>query len=182
MKTTLAFAVAVLAAMLHADEISLADASRAALNWIAMGFAPNAKGVPSIAGASTITTSEGGAYHRLAFSGGGFAVTAADDDDGPVIVYAPSGEFDFSPGSPLADVLDKRFSEVAAARNSSGSSAMAFSVSSVASSVSDSMAKERWARLLGRSSGMGTMGTGVSESSLADVRVEPLVKSKWDQS
>lgn len=98
-------------------------------------------------------------------STGGFVVMSADDRLNPVLVIAPSGRFDSTPGTPLYDLLCKDVQSRVAAADAGGSGR-----------------SEGWAALLNESdpSLMKIAYSGIS--SINDVRVEPFVQSKWSQS
>ena len=99
-------------------------------------------------------------------SAGGFVVVSADDRLDPVLVIAPTGSFDATPGSPLYDIL---CGDVAARLESAESAGAARSAA--------------WSALLASGAdGRATRKVYAGLASVPDVRVEPLVKSKWDQS
>ena len=90
---------------------------------------------------------------------------SADDRLAPVLVIAPTGKFDPTPGTPLYDILcgDVRNSVTAAEQQGVTRSA-------------------GWRSLL---EGDDTLVTSISYaglSSIDDVRVEPIVQSRWNQS
>ena len=98
-------------------------------------------------------------------STGGFVVLSADDRLDPVLVIAPTGSFDSTPGTPLYDML----------------------CGDVRKRVVDADAKgarqsEGWRALLDETDPLATAIAYAGVSSIDDVRVEPLVQSKWDQS
>lgn len=98
-------------------------------------------------------------------STGGFVVLSADDRLDPVLVIAPTGSFDSTPGTPLYDML----------------------CGDVRKRVADADAKgarqsEGWRALLDETDPLATAIAYAGVSSIDDVRVEPLVQSKWDQS
>ena len=98
-------------------------------------------------------------------STGGFVVMSADDRLDPVLVIAPTGKFDPTPGTPLYDILcgDVRLRTVAAEKDGITRS-------------------EGWRLLLegDDSRAMSVAYAGIS--SVSDVRVAPIVQSKWNQS
>ncbi len=100
-------------------------------------------------------------------STGGFVVISADDRLEPVLAIAPTGSFDAIPGSPLYDLLcgDVRQRIAMADNNEAGRS-------------------YGWNMLLADSAqGGNTMSAAyLGIASIDDVRVGPLVESKWNQS
>ena len=96
---------------------------------------------------------------------GGFVVMSADDRLDPVLVIAPTGKFDTKPGTPLYDMLCRDVGsrlDVAQAEGAAQS--------------------EGWRALLDESDPVATSVAYASASSVDDVRVAPLVQSKWSQS
>ena len=96
---------------------------------------------------------------------GGFVVMSADDRLDPVLVIAPTGKFDPTPGSPLYDILcgDVRKRVADAEANGARQSAA-------------------WRSLLDETDPVAQSVAYGGLSSIDDVRVDSLVKSKWNQS
>ena len=98
-------------------------------------------------------------------STGGFVVLSADDRLDPVLVIAPTGSFDSTPGTPLYDMLCGDVRKRVADADASGA-----------------RQSEGWRALLDETDPLATAIAYAGVSSIDDVRVEPLVQSKWDQS
>ena len=98
-------------------------------------------------------------------SAGGFVVMSADDRLDPVLVIAPTGSFDPTPGTPLYDMLCGDVRKRIAAADASGA-----------------RQTEGWRSLLDESDPLATSIAYEGLSSIDDVRVDPLVQSKWNQS
>ncbi len=93
---------------------------------------------------------------------GGFVVMSADDRLDPVLVIAPTGRFDATPGTPLYDILSGDVQRRIAVADAGG------------------LARSKgWSALLEGSRSVDELGAGVA--SIDDVRVDPLVQSKWNQ-
>lgn len=98
-------------------------------------------------------------------STGGFVVMSADDRLDPVLVIAPTGSFDPTPGTPLYDMLCGDVRKRVADADANGA-----------------RQSEGWRSLLDETDPLATAIAYAGVSSIDDVRVEPLVQSKWDQS
>lgn len=98
-------------------------------------------------------------------STGGFVVMSADDRLDPVLVIAPTGKFDATPGTPLYDILCGDVTKRIAIADREGISR-----------------SEGWRRLLEFDDSRAQSIAYAGLSSISDVRVEPLVKSQWNQS
>ena len=97
---------------------------------------------------------------------GGFVVMSADDRLEPVLVIAPTGKFDFTPGTPMYDILCK---DVALRMEYADEEGLPCS--------------EKWQALLSPAeSGCATPAGGVDISDLEDLRRDQIVQSQWSQS
>jgi|GEM_PF-1205303 len=108
-------------------------------------------------------------YHVVYLKPNGFVIVAADDQIEPIIGFAPSGQFDPSPKSPLGALvrrdLPKRHAHV---------KAMA------AAGVKDaplSAAKTKWDRITANAK----LPTGLDTNLISDVRVPAMLQSLWSQ-
>ena len=98
-------------------------------------------------------------------SAGGFVVMSADDRLDPVLVIAPTGKFDPTPGTPLYDILCGDVSKRVADAEANGA-----------------RQSSAWRSLLDETDPVAQSVAYAGLSSIDDVRVDPLVKSKWNQS
>ena len=116
----------------------------------------------------------------------------ADDLVDPVIAFSPSGSIDAADeASPLLSILraDLASRMRAAARQESPSipsKSGRLLLGAAAASSARTESQKRWDRLLGRSSGPALLKAATTSSQttrkiVPDVRVEPLVKSRWSQ-
>ena len=98
-------------------------------------------------------------------SAGGFVVLSADDRLAPVLVIAPTGRFDATPGTPLYDILcgdvQRRLARAEAGR---------------------APRSDAWRSLLEEDDTRAMSCAYAGVASISDVRVEPLVQSRWSQS
>lgn len=158
-----------------AAEITPEQAVTAVQNWLSRGSAKAmTAGFRSAATKGVRTFREGGpsaAYHVVGLGEGGYVITSGDTELPPIMAFTDEGDFDESEGNPLRAILARD------TRNRMGSFASAGGGSGLKSASGHSANRAEWDRLL--SAGGGAKN---SFSSLSDVRVAPLVESKWDQS
>ena len=142
-----------------ASSVQVSLASGAAIS-LAQAVSPAEVTVEAVAA----TNSEDTAFYVIGRgAAGGFVVMSADDRLDPVLVIAPTGSFDDTPGTPLYDMLSGDVAKRLEAAESAGAAR-----------------SDGWAELLSGGSASQIAYSGVS--SINDVRVEPLVQSKWSQS
>ena len=185
----LALTMMVVAPILWAVEVTPEQARTAARNWI--GKSPTrmtAKFASS--GVYDVQTSKNATgralYHVVRLSDGGYVVTSGDTELPPVIAFSDSGTLDLDDtGNPLIALLERdmghRIGLVDGTAASPGLKARAGRV--------PSEFETEWADLTGGQGGAFKCGADgkpvaskTSLSSLSDVRVSPLVQSKWGQS
>ena len=116
-------------------------------------------------------------YYVVYLQPSGFVIVSADDSVEPIIGFAADGTYEPNLDNPLVALvtadLDRR---MAAARNSSSISLLA-AIPDAAVTETQSKWRDFISLAEAPENGYGLMGL----SSLSDVRVEPLVKSKWNQ-
>ncbi|MHC4866126.1 MAG: C10 family peptidase [Planctomycetota bacterium] len=112
-----------------------------------------------------------GLYYIVYLEASGFVIVPADDLVGPIIGFVERGTYDPSPKNPLGALvtndLNGRIAAIRDIQRLEGTDAMKTALASQA----------RWQELQTLADAVGTMGLG----SISDVRVEPLVQSKWAQ-
>ena len=110
-------------------------------------------------------------YYIVYLQPSGFVIVPADDLVEPIIGFVEQGSYDPSLANPLGALVTNDLNgRVAAVRD----------VQRLQATGTKEKALERrakWRQLETLADGLGIMGLG----SVSDVRVEPLVKSKWDQ-
>ena len=158
---------------LDAAPVSAGSARRAADRWLRLRPAAHMKarfGARKPAGVKTFRADGEDAFHIVSIEGGGFIVVSADDRVEPVVAFTDSGTLDEDPKNPLwallsADVPQRvRAHRRGTARHRRGR-----------------RPGEEWKELLSAAATAVTPQAN-GQSSVADVRVEPLVQSKWNQS
>jgi len=179
------FALALLAtSVATAAPVDAARAKRAAGRWLVARPAAHltAKLSKDITAVTTATNSVGGnAYHVASLSGGGYVVMSADDESKPVMAFSESGEL--TPDHPFAAFLSawaERKAETGTAKKSYAAAGPGQSVTSAFADEWESLAPENVGE---KSAEDGEVEESLSYglSSIPDVRVPPLVKTKWNQ-
>ena len=183
LKALVSLAAPLVCCVALAAPITPDGAFRAAENW--RGGARHHLGKPAGAPTGRMRTfSEDGTnlFHLVELEGGGFVAVAADDSRPPVMAFSPSGELpEEDDGGPLWAMLaaDGAAAVDAAAGkdNGGGKSHRRKHHSRRRLSM-----REHQASPAARADGKVQRSTASSSlSSISDVRVAPLVESKWDQ-
>ena len=194
MTMKIARVIGILAAIVAAStavavEVTPEQAQTAARNWVRRSPVQMTAEFASadVRAAQTSTADDGTAlYHVVEMDGGGFVVTSGDTELPPVIAFSASGMLDLSDRrNPLVTLLEQDLAN----RKSqlSKPKAMRLSASqpsSAGTSDPGTTFEDEWAELLeepkAKTSG-GITRLGASYSSISDVRVAPMVQSKWTQ-
>jgi len=117
-------------------------------------------------------------YFVVSLDAGGFAIVAGDDLLEPIIAFAPQGTFDPNPQNPLYALLNRdlpeRLAEVRQKEEQARAQRRKFTPRGL-----HRRARGKWARL----QAMNTTPSALDASlpNVSDLRVEPLVQSKWSQ-
>ena len=186
---TVAFAAS--AATVSVDKAKLAAGSWALSN-ASLGV-PHGK---TVSGATPYDVDGSVGFYAVALEGGGTVFLAADDEIGPILAFTAESSPDVSVGSPLRALLEKdvRVRRVAAVAVEKEMAARPGAAAVSATPNSAAKAKAMWSMLtasqaadprLDKASPMdAAVGSAapVETDAISDMRVEPLVKSKWDQS
>jgi len=110
-------------------------------------------------------------YYIVNLAGGGFVIVPADDLIEPIIGFVDAGTYDPSPDNPLGALVSSDLrGRIAAVRGAQGGQAGVAAERTLE-------AQAKWERLQSLADGVVVMGLG----SVPDLRIAPLVKSKWDQ-
>lgn len=187
---TVAFAAG--AATVSVDKAKLAAGSWALSN-ASLGV-PHGK---AVSGAAPYNVDGSVGFYAVSLEGGGTVFLAADDEIGPILAFTAESSPDVSVGSPLRALLEKdvRVRRVAAVAVEKEMAARPGAAAAVAPAKFKSAvkAKAMWSMLtaslaadprLDKASPMdAAVGSAapVETDAISDMRVEPLVKSKWDQ-
>lgn len=166
--------------------VSLDEATVAVRNWLARGYALGLRSCVSVADARTAEDAATGArLHVVSLDGGGYVVTAADDLAGPVLAFSPTGEtFEQNEANPLWNLLRRDISaRIEYAGGASRSRLLASAGSSTQASTAEPTASQRrWTELLANSGNASSRLLKASgASSIADIRVDSFVASRWGQ-
>lgn len=171
----------------QADTVSVEEAVTAAENWVAGG---EALGLPlsgTAVGAQTYRNAPSdNTVHVVSFAGGGYVVTSSDTRLEPILAFSETGIFNAAPGSPFADLLaaDVRSRQTAAETGSAAFAGIRLLSAAIDTALpDDSLAnEEKWSRLLnGKRAAIMAFAPANGKTSVSNVKVSPLVKSKWDQ-
>ena len=156
-----------------AAEITAQQAETAVTHWLARGGAPLGASVGQKVQESVVYADDTGAplFHVVRVAEGGFVVTSADDTVEPIIAFSGNGGALADESAPLLDVLRHDLLLRKSVQASKLSSRKVLSLESASSATA------AWAALL--DDGVALKSTGLS--AISDVRVAPLVQSKWNQ-
>ena len=172
------------------DEVSADDAARAVGAWAKAGATLGARLGTSVGATAAHVTTDGVRYYSVKLREGGTVFTSADTEMEPIVAFT-AGSDDFSTidkKSPLWALLERDFAVRQAMKAAGAQSGPSFATASAGASRK-SKAARKWAALLaskgdakGPSFGTGAAGTPPnSVSSLSDVRVDKLLRTKWGQ-
>ena len=120
------------------------------------------------------------AYHIVYLHPYGFVIVSADDMIEPIIGFADDGVFDPAPDRPLGALVTNDLSGRIAVVNST------FSLMAISPQTAVTETQRKWEYLIGLgatpSDGFALMGEPpIEDDNLSDIRVAPLIKSKWGQ-
>ena len=124
------------------------------------------------------TATNGAAFYVAKLAGGGFVVTSTDTEIDPIIAISPAPDLVEDPQNPLWALLVRDMAARQEPLSAGGKAKSRLMASAAPGKPSTSAAAARWARLT--SSKARLMSNG--RTTISDVRVEPLLKTKWGQS
>ena len=117
-------------------------------------------------------------YFVVSLDANGFAIVAGDDLVEPIIAFAPQGTFDPNPQNPLYVLLSRdlpgRLAEVREKEDQARAQKRKYTPQGL-----QRRAQSKWARLQAADTVPST--SSLQPGSVSDLRVEPLVESKWGQ-
>ena len=185
--TALLLAGLVVALPTLAVEVSEAEAEEAVRGWLALREALGGMVDAQPESVARHTGKDGkGVFYVVSFEGGGYAVVSGDTELEPILAYSTKEEWiDDESRNPLLAMLNL---DVAAA--SSGNGKVILKAAAGGFSASESAAAKRWTKLRGAANPAGgrtrllksTVTTVTDEQmSGGDLRVGPLLQSKWGQ-
>lgn len=171
-------------------EIKDSAAARGAVTgWLLVDSSPLGTNIGhDIQTVETITTAEGEiAYHIVDLYPTGFVIVAADDDVEPIVAWADSGSYERSWDNPLGALVDQDVQDrILQARLQRGGALQLFSsdADGAPASTPQSMStRAKWRELEEQAERVELFSHSEESSSfcVSDMRVPPLVKSRWDQ-
>jgi hypothetical protein len=153
-----------------AAPVSMDNAAKAARGWLRTNTAPLETAISKKASQTEAVSAADGRvlYYMTSLEGQGFVILAGDDELEPVVAFSATGYFDDKAASPLRDML---------VQDMQGRLAAIGGVKSKSVSLAGDM-PGKWQDLIAAGTADVTKG-GVSSPS--DVRISPLVQSKWSQ-
>lgn len=173
-RTVTALAVVLTAGATLAAPVTADLARRAVGNWLKtdpalgcrLGSAPDA--------VKTCRAANGAEFHVVRLEGGGFAVTSGDTEIEPIIAFSSSGDLEENPDNPLWAVLFRDLARRSVLRQPRAAAAEEDGAVAVDPAT-------KWAALLTEQAGADPTKQAAGRSSVSDLRVAPLLKTKWSQ-
>ena len=169
---------AIVAFYASAEEVSADSAGIAARRWLQGDAALGCALGSEVDGVRTCSPHEDASFHVVRLKGGGFVVMSADTTREPVVAFSSGGDLVESDSNPLWVLLKNDLALRVGGSSSSGVAKNGL-LRAAAGSSSGSGNEAKWNRLLGKSGRLLSTPQGVS--SISDILVAPLVKSKWNQ-
>ena len=168
---------AIVAFYAYAEEVSADSAGVAARRWLEDDVALGCSLGSEIDSVRTCSPQADASFHVVKLKDGGFVVMSSDTTREPVVAFSSGGDLVESDANPMWVLLKKdlslRIEAEAATNRKSGL------LKAAAGSSSSSGNEAKWNRLLCKSRGLLRASQGAS--SISDIRVAPLVQSKWNQ-
>lgn len=163
-----------LAGALSAATVTADQAKTAVQRWLSDDPALGCPIQGTVGEVRTCTPANGASFHVVKLATGGFVVTSADTRRAPVVAFSSGADLVEDDANPLW-VLLKRDLAIRTQGESSGGGAQ---LMGAAPSEVETANEAKWAKLLG---GGAQLMSAQGISSVSDVRVAPLVQSKWNQ-
>ena len=165
------------AASACAEAVSADSAGVAAKRWLRDDAALGCALGSEVEAVRTCSPQSDASFHVVMLKGGGFVVMSSDTTREPVVAFSSGGELVESDANPLWVLLKSDLAIRTA--ESGGSSAKAGLLRASAASSANFENEAKWDRLLGKTTSLLRSMQGVS--AVSDVRVAPLVQSRWSQ-
>ena len=160
-----------------AEEVSADSAGVAARRWLEDDAALGCNLGVEVDSVRTCSPQADASFHVVKLKDGGFVVMSSDTTREPVVAFSSGGDLVESDANPLWVLLKNDLAlRVGDGAASSGKPGL---LKATAGGSSGSVNEAKWNRLLGKSGGLLRASQGIS--SVSDIRVAPLVKSKWNQ-
>ena len=167
-------AIAFAAGGLSAAPVTPNQAKTAVRRWLSDDSALGCPLQGDVSEVRTCTQTNGAAFHVVKLAEGGFVVTSADTRRAPVVAFSSGTDLEESDANPLWVLLKKDL----AIRTEGESAGGGVRLMGAAQSEVESANEAQWAKLL-RNGPQLMSAQGIP--SVSDVRVAPLVQSKWGQ-
>ena len=162
-----------------ATPVSKDDAALAVKTWLGWKLNLGCRLGAKVAEARTCTPTNSVSFHVVKLDGGGFVVTSSDTEVEPIIAFSESDDLIESEKNPLWTMLRRDLAARTARRRK-----VQMASSAGTNGVAVSSAAAKWARLLPSVPSNGIFRLAHASSgltTLSDIRVSPLVKSRWNQ-
>lgn len=164
----------------RAVEVSSEQAQLAVANWLRENPKAMTAEFKSGGGALSAKTfrDDGGTalFHVVELADGGYVVTSTDTELAPIAAFSAEGKFSAEEGNPLYALLRRDMAVHVRHVQTSGGKAKASS--NLTAPLSRETSKWVWAALLGEAR---ERSMSKAKYSIEDVRVDPMVQSRWDQ-
>ena len=163
-----------LAGVVSAATVTADQAKTAVQRWLRDDPALGCPIQGAVGEVRTCTPTNGASFHVVKLASGGFVVTSADTRRAPVVAFSSGADLVEDDANPLWVLLKRDLAIRTQGESSSGGARLMGAVPSEVETANEA----KWAKLLGGGAQLMSM-QGIS--SVSDVRVAPLVQSKWNQ-
>ena len=184
-KLMLVLSIVAVAFGVRSEPVSTRTVTQAVNNWVALKAQMGSSIAGSVSSVRRCTAPNGAAFHVARLSGGGFVVTSTDTTLDPVVLFSESADLVEDERNPLWSLLVQDMAlRQKAVRPGNSSRAGAVKASA-------GRAATRWTRLLTATDSAAAGALAASpydyhgrqgQKSVSDIRVAPLLKTKWGQS
>lgn len=177
--------------------VSADDAGNAVRAWVKRGNTLGASLSSAIEKVSLLTTTNGATFYAVKTLGGGTVFTSGNDESEPILAFTSEEKTDFGQmdkRSPLWALLNRDVSLMSAGSTVLKSRSVMASVATAVASANESKAKAKWRTLLEEAAAESAsemagatlfssmvLSSSAASGLLGDVRVSPIVKTKWSQ-
>lgn len=161
-------------AAVTAETVTANQAKTAVQRWLCDDSALGCPLQGTVSEVRTCTPTNGASFHVVKLAAGGFVVTSADTRRTPVVAFSSGAELVEDDANPLWVLLKNDL----AIRTQSESFGGGVRLKGAAQSDIESENQSKWAKLLG---GGARLSSAEGISTVSDVRVAPLLQSKWNQ-
>jgi hypothetical protein len=149
------------------------EARKAVQGWLHLDSRPLGMAIgATVTRVDTFSDAQGQpAYHVVYLNPNGFVIVPADDDVEPIVAFVSGGTFDPSPDNPLGALAGTDLPARVSAMKNLQKQHGAAPLNSKAS---------KWQRLFQAADGVTMYGISAA-SGISDIRVAPLIASRWSQ-